>query len=91
MFHLDPAAVADAVLREDGIHPLKGARFVLQAAVCRAHHPLAGAADGHDVQPEPLRLSEGPGVQRKGHIRIGLSDHAGAATGGGGKLDDLDA
>ena len=91
MFHLHPAAVGDTVLRKNFIYPLKGRRFVFQAPIRRAHHPLAGAANSHHVQPHSLGLSEGAGVERKSEVRIRFPDDAGSAAGRGSEFDDLDA
>jgi hypothetical protein len=52
---------------------------------------LAGGADVHDVEALRLGQSEGARIQDVGDQRVVFADHAGAAAGGVGHLDELDA
>ena len=90
MFDLDLTVVGQTFWRQKSVDTIQRPCLCLQSSIGCAHHPLAGAADRHDVQSERLRLRKGPGIDRQRHIGMRFRHDPGAATGRGSEFNDLD-
>ena len=80
MLDLHVPVIHEALRLQQAIDALKQRRVGFELPVGGAHDALAGPADRHDVQAKPLRLREGPRVEREGALRVRFGNHAGATA-----------
>ena len=91
MLHLHSPAVSEPFRLEQDVNPFQERGIPFEFAVRPTHNALTSAADGHDVQAQPLRLGKGARAEGQRPFRVRFADHARATAGGSRELGYFDS